>query len=35
MLAHEAHFQANKIAKSSTATGNTTINLYWHVVSQV
>ena len=34
VLAHEAHFQANKVAKTSAST-TATVNLYWHVVSQV
>ncbi|PIL36885.1 hypothetical protein GSI_00575 [Ganoderma sinense ZZ0214-1] len=34
VLAHEAHFQANKVAKTNAAATNATVNLYWHVVSQ-
>ncbi|KAI0332454.1 metalloprotease [Cubamyces sp. BRFM 1775] len=36
LLAHELHFQANKIAKdvTSNTTSPVSVNLYWHVVSQ-
>ena len=35
VLVHEAHFQANKIAKTSVSAGPVAVNLFWHVVSQV
>ncbi|KAH9894394.1 metalloprotease, partial [Cubamyces lactineus] len=36
LLAHELHFQANKVAKDITlnTTSPVSVNLYWHVVSQ-
>lgn len=37
LLAQEAHFRANKVSKEikSNATATATVNLYWHVVTQV
>ncbi|TFK92951.1 metalloprotease [Polyporus arcularius HHB13444] len=34
LLAHEAHFQANKIAKTEAAAATATVNVFWHVVMQ-
>ncbi|KAI0751490.1 metalloprotease [Daedaleopsis nitida] len=34
LLAHEAHFQANLVAKPNATTGPATVNVYWHVISQ-
>ena len=35
LLAHEAHFQANKVAKTGAAAATATVNVFWHVISQV
>ncbi|KAI0722191.1 metalloprotease [Cerioporus squamosus] len=34
LLAHEAHFQANKVAKTEAAAATATVNVFWHVISQ-
>ena len=35
LLAHEAHFQANKVAKTGAAAATATVNVFWNVISQV